>query len=506
MPHPEGGSSPVIAMDRLEAPPAHERRDADALPHLVPAWLLIGGLFVLATALAYAGGGKVVSFAFVAAALALGLTFRRSRPIAYLCLCWWLWLLTPELRRIIDWRSTWSPADPVMLAPGLTTSLTLLTVLGRLRDMRRRWFGPYLLAMAGLFLGYLVGVARVGVASATYGMFDWAVPVMLAAHIALEWRHAPEVRRALDRLIDPTVMLLSAYAIIQFALLPSWDRFWIRAADINSVGPPIAGKFRAFSTLNAPQPFACVLVTLLLLLMGSRSRWRPIVYAVGGTALGLSLVRSAWLGWVIGLLAGLVLPRLQAKHPPKKVVALIVIVAVVVILGATTGGMPRVISKRLDSLAHLSHDDSYETRIKIYEGTTATALQQPFGQGIGSTGTATKLATSDDSLGRNGNFDSGVLEIPLVLGWLGAALYVSGILWLVGRSFHRRSRQRYDLVARAVALASLSQMVGFDVLKTVIGLFALIPVAVADASRHYAAEGADDGDRPPRHHHREPVL
>src|ERR1700739_4443564 len=62
----------------------------------------------------------------------------RSKPL-YVGFVFWLWFLTPFLRRMADFQGGWSTTSAVLLAPYVTAGLsgfTLLTSIGNLSDRR----------------------------------------------------------------------------------------------------------------------------------------------------------------------------------------------------------------------------------------------------------------------------------------------------------------------------------------------------------------------------------
>ncbi len=87
-------------------------------------------------------------------------------------------------------------------------------------------------------------------------------------------------------------------------------------------------------------------------------------------------------------------------------------------------------------------------------------------------------------LGQFGNFDSGVMAIPFVLGWPGALLYAGGLVWL---SFYALRRvKRPDLFAaasRGIVVAVLVQLVFANVATGVSGMVLWYFLGLAVASR-----------------------
>ena len=97
------------------------------------------------------------------------------------------------------------------------------------------------------------------------------------------------------------------------------------------------------------------------------------------------------------------------------------------------------VTTRLESMvgSGAKEDQSYKDRVHFFQTFIVDALSNPFGMGIGATGVATKFA-NNGQMGEHGVVDSGLLEVPFVLGWLGGILYVSGVALLV-RSASRGS-------------------------------------------------------------------
>ena len=58
---------------------------------------------------------------------------------------------------------------------------------------------------------------------------------------------------------------------------------------------------------------------------------------------------------------------------------------------------------------------------------------------MGATGASTKLSSDSGELGKYGSFDSGVMNVPFVLGWPGTLLYLSGVVMLFSRTLRAAS-------------------------------------------------------------------
>jgi hypothetical protein len=180
----------------------------------------------------------------------------------------------------------------------------------------------------------------------------------------------------------------------------------------------------------------------------------------------LSLVRSAWGAWVIGLFF---LAAHGGRSRPRFLAALAVTGLVVWPL-LSFGPIADTIDARLQTIGTLQQDTSFVARLRFYSAFAPQAFSNLLGAGLGSTGVATKLSTGGE-LGQFGNFDSGIMAIPYVLGWPGGLLYAGGLVWL--SSYVLRGVKRPDLFAAAssgIVVAVLSQLVFANVATGVSGM------------------------------------
>lgn len=388
----------------------------------------------------------------------------------YLGYLWWAWLLTPGMRRLVDYEAGWDPQNPMMLAPFLVTAVAASTLLRHLPKLALPRYLPFALVFAGLLYGYAVGVAKAGAASATFALLEWSVPAAFALYLAVAWRRYGEYREAVRWVFARGVLVLGAYGVVQYLSPLPWDRYWMESAPIASIGLPEPFEVRVFSTLNSPGPFAIFVMAALLLLLGGHgpSRWPASV--AGFVALLLSLVRSAWGGWLVGL--AYVAWR-TARLRLRLLLALAGTVAIAMPL-LLFGPVAETVGERFSTLSDPSDDTSFEARAEFYAEFAPRAFLAPVGAGMGGTGLATKLGggANGGELGELGNFDSGVMNVPYTLGWPGTALYAGGLALLLGRAFSGRggpagggrNPDLFETASRGVVLAVLAQLVFDDFL------------------------------------------
>jgi hypothetical protein len=232
------------------------------------------------------------------------------------------------------------------------------------------------------------------------------------------------------------VLVTGIYGVVQYLIAPEWDRFWlINSGMETSSGKPEPLGIRVWSTMHSPGPFAIVMQAGLLLLFNSQG---PLVLPAAGfgyLAFLLSLVRSAWGGWFVGLLTMVssLKPRLQMR-----LIITILVMTVCVIPLATIEPFSDIINSRFQSLSNIEDDNSFQGRSQIYQGNLELALSKLFGNGLG-----------------GGIGDSGPLDLLFSLGWLGTIFYLGG-LFLLFFNLYKTSEAKGDAFASASRAISLS--------------------------------------------------
>ena len=106
------------------------------------------------------------------------------------------------------------------------------------------------------------------------------------------------------------------------------------------------------------------------------------------------------------------------------------------------------------------------------------------GEGLGSTGLGTKLSNEQATLGEYGSFDSGVMEIPLVLGWPGTMLYIGGLIWLLVYAFRNSNPEDlFAVVSRGIVVAMLVMPLADDITNGLPGMLLWSFLCLAMAAR-----------------------
>ncbi len=274
------------------------------------------------------------------------------------------------------------------------------------------------------------------------------------------------------------VLVLGIYGVYQFLAPAGWDRLWLENVIANgtgvSFGLPDALVVRVFSTLNSPGPFANMMMVGVLFLFLVRSPLKPAAAIAGYTSFLLSIVRTAWLSWIVGLL------WILKNSKPRVMIRVVLSIGLLVACLLPLLSDPRladVIGDRMKTFTDLGHDDSYGARMEMYRILTADAIDNPFGYGL-------KNLEVSHGVG----VDSGILAAVFSsLRWLGALLFVAGILSLFFRKTPPGERDEFSEVGKAIMIAILVQVIGGNVFIGVNGILFWMSVGIClSAGRNHA--------------------
>lgn len=409
-------------------------------------------LVALGTVLALCGlvyGAGVLRILFPAAAVAVGLMLYLRSQASYLSYTFIVWFVSPLVRRLIDLRAGWVDPSPVLLAPLLVTLISTLDFPSIFRgNPKFRW--PYMLAISGVLYGVGISFVRSGPAGVTVPLLNFVAPIFFGAYIVSNWSRCHQLAEAFDRILICGVLVMGIYGIAQYQFAPAWDTNWMINEDNATFGRAEPLGIRVFSTLNSPIPFGDVMMAGLLILANRRGWAGRLVPLVGYLALGLSLARTAWLGWVTGISVLVI----SSKLTRVRVVFGVVLLSIVAPSLASTNPITDVISKRIQTFASPKQDFSFSVRLAAYEQYVGALLADPFGQGISNQGYEINTKVGF------GPHDSAVLEVLRCLGWVGGLAYLVAVTVLIRRAIARSDTeepafQSYRAIAYGLVPAAL---------------------------------------------------
>ncbi|CAB3778387.1 O-antigen ligase family protein [Pararobbsia alpina] len=450
-----------------------------------PAALLFGVTLLLIAA----HQGRLLQLFYPIASLLVGVLLYRTHPVHWLAFVCWLMFLSPEVRRLADYfNGTFTQSSPIIVAPLMVAALSCLGVLRYHRVLAQRRAMPLMLAILGVLYGYAVGVVRAGPLPATYAMTQWLLPPLIGFHLLIHWWRYGEFRRVLMRTFKFGALVMGTYGVIEFVVMPPWDVFWLISSQMKSEGDPVPFGIRVASTMNSSGPYAVTAMVCLLFLMADSGKLRAIAACAVLTSLLLTSVRTAWGGLVIGLMFPLLGLKLRMR---VRLIGSALALAVLTLPLMSIDKIAEPVLKRVQSIGDLGNDSSFADRSAFYANFLDTALTDIAGQGLGSTGAATKL----DSGPRGSQmsvFDSGLMEIPFVLGWPGSLLFSGGVLWLLARAFVCACRIRKDRMASSgvgIGIGLLAMLISANMLTGLTGMFFYISVILPVIGRRAIRQG-----------------
>ena len=418
------------------------------------AWIAILGLLLITTVCLVAGLGKVLNIIFPAGSLAVGIFLYLRYPILYVGFTWWVFFLTPFIRRVSDFRSGFTDPSPMLLAPPLVAMITIITFYRNLPKAYEQGGLPFILSAMGVFYGFLVGMINGLPVPAIVSLMSWVSPILFGFHLFVNWRDYPSYRQNIQRTFLWCVLVTASYGVYQYLVAPEWDRFWLIQTKLyTSMGKPEPLGLRVWGTMNSPLHFGTVMLAATILLFISRGVLRIPGLAVGILSLLLTLVRTVWGGWILSLIT--LIASLKGLVQLRLIALILALILCVVPLSAVEP-FAQVLQSRVTSLSNVKDDQSARDRTELYGRTLNLALNEAIGKG---NGTLQPI-------------DSGIIELLLTLGWMGAIPYVGGLLLLFYSLFQtsKSSSDPFASAARAIVIGFLPMLAGSNVIVGISGM------------------------------------
>lgn len=440
------------------------------IPKPTAAWTAILLLSFLTVALIFVGAGKILSLVFPLMSFGVGLFLYFRYPIMYNGFIWWSWFLVALIRRLADYYSSYTEPSPLLLAPFLVTAPTFITVFRNLPKARRLGGLPLILPLIGIFYGCAIGLINLPAFTVIKSFLNWLVPLTYGYHLLVNWRDFPRYYQNIQRTFVWGILVMGVYGIIQFLAIPEWDRSWLNNSEMFiSLGRAGAsGGMRVWSTMHSAEPFAAIMAGGLLLLFNKPGVLNIWASGAGYIAFLLSTVRSAWIGWFVGVLT--LAASLKAKYQMRLVITILAMAILIVPL-ASMEQFSGKLGERFATFSNIEEDNSLNGRQAWFQSQIGTALTTYEGLGIGS-----------------GKQDSAILSTLFSLGWFGTICYVSGLLMLVYKVFQtdNNSHNLFLGTVRAIAMTCLVRIpVNITSISEVGGIMLWGFLALGIASKKY---------------------
>ncbi|WP_126890158.1 O-antigen ligase family protein [Curtobacterium sp. HSID17257] len=163
----------------------------------------------------------------------------------------------PLVRRLVADGGS-GDVDPLSIAMLAASTLVLVASMRdglRSRDGLRGLNLLVLLVVLSVALSF--GASGGVTADAIFSAASVCVCLLLVATIAAGV--VPDVWAAAEKALPVLGVLSGAYGLFQFYYLPSWDKSWMLASGLRSIGQAIPMQVRIFGPSEAPGPYAFLL-------------------------------------------------------------------------------------------------------------------------------------------------------------------------------------------------------------------------------------------------------
>ena len=429
------------------------------------------------------GQSSQLTLLFPVFATVLGALLLASNPGYFVGYALWLWMLSPFIRRVVDAQNGWNSQNPILLAPLLVCALCAVDVVRYASRLQRVAALPFVLAITSLCAGVAVGLFLSPPALVLYASLTWIAPVLLGLYVGIHPEHHDRIHLAVVQSLSIGLIVLGIYGVAQFISPAVWDRLWMVNSRMDSIGTPLPFRVRVFSTMNAPGPLAQFLSASMLLLFAQRSAKKLLPLVAGLAIFLLSLARSAWLGFFFGFVLLMVLAPRRIRHAAlifMGIVSMAFVAANSTPLPVALDSMRQTITTRLTTVGDLAMDDSFRARRYLIPALLGEIAERPLGSGLGATLVGGAHGSASSRLADQGLYlDNGILEIFLVLGWFGGALFLLSTIVGVAMSLRvvLARREGYGYLAAAVAL--ITQIVGGTIFAGIGGVMFWTSVGMA---------------------------
>ena len=390
----------------------------------VPIGLVVCVLFGLFVAMAFTGPGAVERLLFPAVSVGIGFwLLHKGRREDYLAFTFWLFMLTPFLRRLVDLHAGYVQVNLLMLAPVAVGGLCAGPVIQGLRSRPYAYSALFALVFACIAYGLVLAMLYGRFAAGAFDAIRWAVPPFLGLLVALDPERRAGYQATLIRTMTLGMSVMGTYGIFQYVMAPAWDTYWMKESALVSIGLPEPYMIRVFSTMNSPATVAGFLAVGLLWVVPASGSARLPAIGIGLITLLLTLLRTFWLGLILDFLF-LVVFGASARARLSILVGVVCIPLVLLGVAQIPQGA-EIINTRLDSMSNVQNDGSFIDRANEYSDFFYRDLPDaPFGIGLGANGAYQSYGDARATR----VVDGAIMEVGLALGVFGGGLYFLTIL------------------------------------------------------------------------------
>lgn len=358
----------------------------------------------------------------------------------------WVTVFNRGIRRYVDWmQGAFNAFSPISLTPLVVSGLVFLMVVQHYNRFPPSFQKIMRLFAWALAMAFVVGIVRNGLA-AVYALAEYVAPISIMCCAAL----AGGNEKVLDRWIKSigwAAVVACIYGWYQYYTIPPWDAFWVRAVGFEGyLGKLKSTEMVVFSTMAERGPFAGFLSFAVIPMLISK-RWRNVTgWASVALILATILLTFVRTSIITIILATVLYPLLNGGKNSFRIIVLLCVGAFGAnfFLGKLSSEK---VNKRLQTFSNITEDGSFKGRIGIAGYGLTTALKNPLGTGLGSSGLGGRVNTgtleSGSAIGDNGYF-----SIIFSFGWIGSFcfFYAFYLVWARVRAMERAGLRNESLM------------------------------------------------------------
>lgn len=441
------------------------------IKHAAAIWLI--GFVLVTLAMLASPLASALHWIFPCLAVLTGFVLLRFSPRLYLGFTLWCWILAPLFRRLVDYRSSFVDPSPILIAPSVVTLLCLYDVVSKRKWLQGRDVLPQLLFIGTLFFGVAVGLISHPVTDVARAFLNWFVPVCWGLYLTSSKDLSLSEKRSLvTRHMVIAVLVMGVYGVCQYLFAPGWDKLWLdnsmELRGSTSFGLPEPFEIRVWSTLNGPFVFGGVMLFGLMLIAASKpSVFGLLAAGAGAISFMLSLVRTAWIGFIFGFI-------LLAVWKKSSRLRLLTGIAVVIALLVAVLSLPKFrdkITERVQTISDIQNDGSVQERKDTQRMMLAVISNTPFGQGL--TGAIPEKTLNAEPI------DSCIFDLLFFLGWPGTAVIGLALILIAKDVYTSANGDEAATGFAAIVFAFLIQVPAGNILIGTVGVFFWTAVSLA---------------------------
>lgn len=366
-----------------------------------------------------------------------------------------IFVFNREIRRLVDYYNhQFNAFSLISVTPLAMLALLFVSFIGRFNVLHVRARQIFLMLLAAIGYGFVIGITRNGVACIYQGA-QYLSTVGLMGYVAVNLAD----NKTADRWLRSAALagiLAAAYGWYQYFTIPDWDAFWVRQVGFVDYlgGHLLPTKMWVFSTFSERGTCAIYMGLLAIPMLVSK-RWRVVLgWPEVILVLSCIFITFSRIGIVVAVVGIVLFPILNGgKNAGRIIIVAALAVGTLFAFSDKIPGVDRMV-KRFEILLHIQDDGSFQGRVFIAQVTWPAVFKNPIGFGIGSSGMAGRMNGLQGGLVT----DNGWLEIMTSLGIPGFVFF-AGALFMLWRYFALLRRlgveDDYLGLARTFLVASL---------------------------------------------------